>query len=44
MGQAVGLAAVYAANTNATPDVRAIDFKGFRKKLQEQGAILEGTH
>jgi hypothetical protein len=44
MGQAAGVAAAIAMQQNAAPEVRKVDPGLLRRRLKEQGAIIDGTH
>ena len=44
MGQATGTAAAMAVSANRFEDIREIPVPTLRAKLQEQGAVLEGTY
>jgi len=44
MGQAAGVAAALTIRQNVDPDVRKVDVAQLRQRLQDAGAILQGTH
>jgi hypothetical protein len=44
MGQATGTAAAMATTANRFEDIREIPVPTLRAKLQEQGAVLDGTY
>ena len=44
MGQAVGTAAALASEANVVEDIRSVRVDALRKRLKEQGAVIDGTH